>query len=237
MAAVLASAMLGTGNSPTAMRLRSKALIGALIVSVAGCASIPPYSVTVPPSTTSLLPPSKQLADYTDDVGLSLQLDRTTTFCGVVKQRIASEIDQRDRRLTTRKSVLLLLGSAAALSVTIYSGIQDTPKKEVIVPLSAISGGSLLTVLPSLGKDERSDALREKLATIKVREGAVIESWNALERGMLGVSLLKGHLEDAAKGSTAAGQVQMDLEAKYNELAPIEERFRTALAALANDCS
>src|SRR5262245_25399556 len=147
----------------------------AIVLTVA-CA-VRPYSVTIRVPADTLLPPSHELDSYTSSSGLSLQLQRSTAYCGQTKQAIAREIDQRDRRALARRSTLLLIGSAAALASTMYSGVQDQPDKRIVVPLSAISGTTLLTALPSLGKDERADALREKLTAVKAKEAAAIEIW------------------------------------------------------------
>jgi hypothetical protein len=216
--------------------MRKLVLVGVLCVT-AGCTSIVPYSVRVATPNHTLLPPSAQLTQYTESVGLSAQLERSTAFCGHVKQMIAKEIDERAKRLSTRRSVLLLIGSAAALGTTIYSGIEDTPDKKIVVPLSAISGSALLTAIPSLAQDERAEALKEKLAAVKAKEGIAIEAWNALERGLLDVSLLRGRQESLQKGSDDWRSIQTDLDRKYVEIAPIEDRLRGALASLSNECS
>ena len=207
------------------------------VIMLSACASIQPYSVSVPIPAKTLLPASAELNEYTQNTGLSAQLERTTTFCGQIKQAIAKEIDAREKRLTTRRSVLLLIGSAAALGTTVYSGIQDTPDKKVVVPLSAISGSALLTAVPSLGKDERAEALREKLSAVKGKEASAIEAWNALERGLLDVSLLKGQQNKLKAGTDGWDKTQTDLDRKYVEIAPIEDRLRAALASLSNECS
>lgn len=208
-----------------------------LAAAAGGCATIQPYSIVVTVPTQTLLPPSAELNSYTRNSGLSLQLERTTNFCGEVKQAIAREIDQRQNRLTTRRSVLVLIGSIAALITTVYAGIEDDPKKGVVVPLGAVSGGTLLTSLPSLGQDERVAALRDKLAAIKARESNVVESWNELERGLLDVGVLRIEQGSHERGDAEWRKVQTALDAKYQELAPVEDRFRGSLANLSNECS
>lgn len=203
----------------------------------AACSAIPPYSGVVPVPRQTLLPPSADLIEYTDDKGLSAQLERTTTYCGEVKQAIAREIDQRERRLVIRRNVLVAIGSVAALVSTVYAGVEEDPSKDVTVPLGAISGTALLAALPSLGKDERAEALREKLGAIKAKEASAITAWSSLERGLLDISLLRLRLEEVEQDAEAVQKLRVDLDQKYVGLAPVEEQFRAALAALSNECS
>lgn len=135
-----------------------------------------------------------------------------------------------------RRNVLVAIGSVAALTSTVYAGVEDDPSKDVTVPLGAISGTALLSALPSLGKDERAEALREKLSAIKTKEASAITGWNSLERGLLDISLLKLRLETEQDAATAK-KLKEDLDQKYVDLAPVEEQFRAALAALSNECS
>jgi hypothetical protein len=207
-----------------------------LVVLLAACGTIKPYTVIVPAPDSTLLPASAELARYTKKGGLTIQVERTTLYCGKVKQAIASELDHRSRRNSATKRILLLIGSAAALATTVYSGLKENPSKNVIVPLGAITGTALLTALPSLTEDERAGTLRDKLAAIKSKEGVVVDNLNAMEKGLLDLGLLQLQIGDSATSKAEVEQLKKDRLAMYSEIAPLEDHLRTSLSSLANEC-
>jgi hypothetical protein len=214
----------------------------AALLATAGCARITPWSVTVQPPPQTLVPASAELLEYTQNAGLSLQFERTTRHCGLVRQAIAREMDQRNGRSVGQRRTVLVIGSAAALATTIYSGTAEAPKKQVLVPLGTISGGSLLTALPMIGRDERADALAEKLGSIRSREAAAMEALREIEQGLLAISLLRRQEQRADSLKLPADhatriELHGALETKYREVSLHEDKLREALVRLAQDCS
>lgn len=212
-------------------------LATAMALGLSACAPIPTYSVTTPIPQESLLPPSAALAEYTSGQGLALQLERTTRQCVVVRHAIAKELDQRDRRLTARQQWLLGIGSFAALAVTVYSGVEKEPESGVLIPLGAVSGTALVSAIPTLGKDDRADVLREKLGALRAHENAVVEAFNALERGLLELGILreqKSLMPDAATNERR--EIDRQIQDTFVELASLQAMLRNALTGLADQC-
>jgi hypothetical protein len=202
------------------------------------CAPVRPYTLSTPPPEQSLSPPSAEFLEYTSDAGLSLQWDRTTRYCGRVKTAIASEIDQRNRRLTAVRRWLLSLGSLAALASTIYTGVVENEDDRVLIPLGVVSGASLSAAFPALSQDDRVPLLQERLASIKAEELAAVEQLNLIEQAFLELALINRALARAEEENVdERARLVREQDAKYTEISAIEERLRTRLTALANTCS
>ena len=204
-------------------------------LAIPGCSSVPPYSRALSPPDVTLVPPSTSLAQY-DEKGLSAQLERTTMYCGRVKQALAREIDERNQHSTAVHQWLVGTGSVAGIATTIYSGVAKKPHKEVVVPLGAISGTSLVSALPSFGKDDRAEALQQKIATIRAKENAVLAALATMEHGMTDLGLLNMQLGRAPTKADSQ-TVLLAKEKKYVELQPAEDQLRGGLLALANECN
>ena len=183
------------------------ALMFVAIAVASGCA-IAPYAAKVPPLTVSLFPPSKALSDFSGNVGLGLQLERTTAFCGVVKQRIGDEIRARKRRQTIVRGVGAGISSGCAAAATAYTSLATPPDKRISASLSACAGGVLLAAIPSWGTDSQIGVLDAKLSAIRIEEAGVLNAKAALELALVqtgvGVIALAGTLGTAlaALGNT-----------------------------------
>ena len=184
------------------------ALMFVAIAVASGCA-IAPYAAKVPPLTVSLFPPSKALSDFSGNVGLGLQLERTTAFCGVVKQRIGDEIRARKRRQTIVRGVGAGISSGCAAAATVYTSLATPPDKRISASLSACAGGVLLAAIPSWGTDSQIGALDAKLSAIRTDEANMLSAKAAIERAL-------------AQGGGG--------------VAPLAETFGSALAVLGNTC-
>ena len=184
------------------------ALMFVAIAVASGCA-IAPYAAKVPPLTVSLFPPSKNMFDYSGgNMGMALQLERTTAFCGVVKQRIGDEIRARKRRQTIVRGVGAGISSGCAAAATAYTSLATPPDKRISASLSACAGGVLLAAIPSWGTDSQIGVLDAKLSAIRIEEAGVLNAKAALELALVqtgvGVIALAGTLGTAlaALGNT-----------------------------------
>ena len=190
-----------------------------VLVGSGACTPIQPYSITLAPPEAALVPPSGGLVAYEET--LAEFWTRVSTRCTAVSHAIAVEIDQRQRRQATLKRWLLGIGSAAALGATVYTGIESQPEKNVVIPLSAISGSALVSAFPALSEDARVLTLRDRLAAIEAQGRSAVEVLGALEDQLLELSLLKDESAEAAK---------------YVEIASFETRLRGALVSWSEAC-
>ena len=161
----------------TALRLALLALVAAM----AGCAIVP-YTAHVPPLTASLAPASKALIDYSGNAGISVQLERTMAFCGVVKQQMNAEIMARKRRQAIFRGVGAGISSGCAAAATAYTSLVAAPDRRISASLSACAGGVLLAAIPSWGVDSQVAVLEAKLSTIRANEVSALGAKAALER-------------------------------------------------------
>lgn len=184
-----------------------------------GCAPIAPYQIDIQPPSEALIPPSGGLVSY--ESTLADFWNRVSTHCSRITYGMAVEIDQRQRRQSGMSRWLLGIGSLAGLAVTVYSGIDDSPNKGVVIPLSAISGSALISAFPSFSSDARAETLRERQSTIETRRRAAVEALGAIEGELLELALL----ED--EGAQAEKEI---------EIMPYEERLRSALVAWLESC-
>lgn len=218
-----------------------------------GCASIAPYNARIATnekissmSAAPGLPTPTGLEEY--GAGVEKQWTETARRCTQVEIAIAGEIDDRQRRLTFTKRLLLGIGSVAAIATTIYTGITEDPKKEVIVPLAAIGGTAVATAIPALTEDDRVSQLQEKLIKINAAESVAIARLNAIEDKLHDRALLWNPIvRDTVNIQYAEGEqrdsIQVHLDSLYLEfelqeksITPFEFELRSALAAWYDVC-
>ncbi len=143
-----------------------------IINSFCGCSafnSIQNYNreIDVKPdvNNTIVLTPAPQNVTYYDST-ISVNWERTYNHCAQVKKAVLKELGERTDRVASRKTLLLSIGGLSSLANAIYSGVKDTPNKNVTIPLSIISGTALLSFLPSLIDDDRVELLRQKIKNL-----------------------------------------------------------------------
>lgn len=216
------------------------ALVAAALL--CGCASIKPYSlVEIVPDTLGvhvIMPASGNLQSY--DSGLATQWDRTFNYCYQRKKAVSAEIDQRERRLTSVRTWLLGFGGVAGLASTVYSGIKQDPRKDVIIPLSVVSGTALITLLPSFSQDERLEALKQRLDHLRAREQVAVNYYNDVELTLSTIGLEQArldpdqpsYLEDLAEEQEQA--IRQHIVALHSQYEALSAKLRTALVEWAN---
>jgi hypothetical protein len=155
-----------------------------ILLNLLACSAIQPYSLTkIEPDTNNtivLMPATGFIMGY--DSTLAVQWNRTYNHCAQIKRAIVKEIDERERKLISRKNILLGFGGITALSNTLYSGIVETPKREITTPLGLVSGTAIISMLPSFTQDKRLGYLQEKLENIKTIEYRALIGLNEIEK-------------------------------------------------------
>jgi hypothetical protein len=171
------------------MRRINLAFVVFLGLWIASCASIPRYTVSpVNPLDTQFILSPSSLALRVYDPSTAQQWDRTYSFCVQRENAIAKEMSQREDNLSARKNWFLTIGGLATLANTIYSGIKENPEKSVTIPLIAVSGTSLLSLLPSIAEDGELNVLREKSANLKVVKIQATKVLSELEKKFLSIA-------------------------------------------------
>jgi hypothetical protein len=123
------------------------------------------------------------------DSTLASSWDRCMFQSAARRQELGREIDKAGRRMSVLKTVLLVIGSSAGLANTIYSGIEANPRKGVVVPLGAISGTALLTLIPGQGREQAETLLKQKIA-IEAAEKEALDKINTLENTLIKRAIL-----------------------------------------------
>ena len=211
--------------------------VAILIFHAAACAPVSSYQSLLPPPTAPLSPPSAAFIAYTHNAGLSVQWVSVTHRCDQARAFILQEIDARERRQMRLQRTLLTIGSAVALGATIYNGVTTKPRKEVTVPLSALTGGALVTAFPALAKDERSSALRDKYNLLNTEQAAAVASIGRLEAIVLQAALLEARAGDATRAPAARDAARDSAYAKYVEAQKPDDELRQSLFHLASYCN
>lgn len=162
-----------------------------------GCTSIPRFSIVeIKPdshNTFVLLPPSESLILY--DSALAEQWYRTFNHSAQIKKSIATEIDARAKKQITKKSIMAGISGLLALSNTLYILNKDNPDKKVVGTLSALSGTSMITLLPAFTNDERLETLKEKLNRIKILENRSVSVFSDIETKLTEKAIIEYELD------------------------------------------
>jgi hypothetical protein len=207
-----------------------------------GCGSIKPYSLTdIHPDTQQvvvIMPASDYLKDY--DSSLAVQWERTFNFCYQIKRAMVMEIDQREKQISSQRRWLLGIGALAGLANSLYAGTRENPEKEVVVPLSLISGSALLTALPSFSDDERLTTLNEKLDELRIKEQLAVDNFYLVERKVAELANENYKLSDANPSfvyltdEKEKRKIVDNVNQYHLEFIEVAERLRQALVDWSN---
>ena len=208
-------------------------------VFLSACAHVSPYTSQAPMPEEGLIVAGAALADW--DPGIADQVSATSRRCIQIKAALADEIERRESRQRTIRRWLLGIGSGATLLASIYTGIEESPKKTVTTPLTSIGGGLLLTAFPVLTSDDpRIDDLRAKIAAINRRRDVAVLQLLNIERQMVERGILRRRYRRFRKSDNDAAQlpeIAGDIEAIERGVMPLEETVRQSLIEWGNECN
>ncbi len=92
--------------------------------------------------------------------------NRTTSVCYQTRAAMTREADEITRKNTLTGALFSMLVGGLSLSATLYTTLNDDPKKKVITVLSLGSAVSTVPTFFYFGTDERAKILRERAGKI-----------------------------------------------------------------------